>query len=448
MTSRIAFIRPGVTLAVICIVGVLASAAAAQSGPTKSEAPQAAAPPGTVRLTLDEVKERIASNNKLLQLAAHNVQSKGYATRSVQANYFPQIVGTVMYFHFNDDIGTVLTTPGRHVTGPQGVPLANLPSVAINLPVLNQDTTLTLMTAVQPITDLLKVRQGVKIARADEQIAQAQLEKGRRELLGGAEQLFWGLLAAQRIRAGLVAASGAVEAAAKTGNIEARVALVEGQQSLQQVSNQIADLREQLAILLDLPACTEFELVEPPMPVAPVGCADEAVAMAQTSSPEIAEAAHTVDKARAAVRAAKLDYVPSIAVVGGYANQTAADYIQPNIGFIGVFGTYTFVDWGKRRNTIHERDELVAMACLKLEQTRDTVRQDALKAFRDYGETRRALQLAGELVEVRKQGVQQAGDLTAKVKAGKDVLTAEVDYLKADLAHRIAYVKLMSLLGH
>jgi hypothetical protein len=29
----------------------------------------------------------------------------------------------------------------------------------------------------QPITDLLKVRQGVKIAQADEQIAQAQLDK-------------------------------------------------------------------------------------------------------------------------------------------------------------------------------------------------------------------------------------------------------------------------------
>ena len=45
---------------------------------------------------------------------------------------------------------------------------------------------------VQPLTDLLKVRQGVKIARADEQIAQAQQEEGIRKVASGVEQLYWG----------------------------------------------------------------------------------------------------------------------------------------------------------------------------------------------------------------------------------------------------------------
>ena len=51
----------------------------------------------------------------------------------------------------------------------------------------------------------------------------------------------------------------------------------------------------------------------------------------------------------------KVDWLPNVAIVGGYANQTGADYIQPNIGYVGVMGSYTFVDWGKRRNTIHGR---------------------------------------------------------------------------------------------
>src|SRR5262249_54853743 len=268
-------------------------------------------------------------------------------------------------------------------------------------PVLNQDTAFTTVAAVQPITDLLKVRQGVKIARADEQIAAAQRDKGTRELLSGVEQLYWGLLAAQRIRAGASAAVVGTEELARTGNLEARTALVEGKQGLQEVSNQIADLQEQLAILLDVPTCTQFELVEPPLPSAPVQCADEAVGLALANSPEIREAEQTIAKARAAVSAAKLDYVPSIAVMGGYINQTVADYIQPNIGYVGVVGTYTFVDWGKRRNTIRERNELVAMATLKAQQTQDTVRQNALKAFREYEQSQQALRLAGELVAVR-----------------------------------------------
>jgi outer membrane protein TolC len=431
-----------VLLLVVPFVGVARVAPlAAQNLPAGKDSP------AVMRLTLDEVRERILANNKLLQLAALNVQSKGYATRAAQALYFPQIIGNTVYFHFNDDLGTVLTTQGRVVRGPKGKPLGVLPSFAINLPVLNQDTTFTTIAAVQPITDLLKVRQGVKIAQADEQIAEAQRDKGTRELLSGVEQLYWGLLAAQRIRAGASAAVAGTEELARTGNLEARTAVVEGKQALQDVSNQIADLQEQLAILLDAPTTTQFELVEPPLPAAPVKCADEAVSLALASSPEIREAEQNIAKARAAVCAAKLDYVPSIAVIGGYTNQTGADYIQPNIGYIGVMGTYTFVDWGKRRNTIRERDEFVAMATLKVQQTQDTVRQNALKAFREYEQSQQALKLAGELVPLRAEAQKAAATPAAKFTAAKDVMTAQVDYLKADLAYRIAHVKLMSLIG-
>jgi outer membrane protein TolC len=421
---------------------------AAGAGTPAAPAVLPATAPNTARLTLDEVKQRVLANNKLLQLAAANVQSKGYAIRVAQANYFPQVIGNLIYFHFNDDLGTVLSTPGRKVTGPRGTPLANLPSLAINVPVINQDTTLSNLAAVQPLTDLLKVRQGVEIARADEQIAQAQWEKGQRELLSGVEQLYWGLLAAQRIRAGASAAVAGAEELARTGNLLARTALVESKQALLEVSNQIAGLQEQLAILLDLPTCTQFELVEPPLPAAPVSCADDAVGLALANSPEVREAEQNIAKASAAVRAAKLDYVPSIAVVGGYTNQTWADYVQPNIGYVGVMGSYTFVDWGKRRNTIRERNELVAMATLKVQDTQNTVRQNALKAFREYEETQQALKLAGELVPLRKEAEKAATTPAAKFTAGKDAMTAQVDYLKADLAYRIAYVKLMSLISH
>src|SRR5208282_605738 len=172
------------------------------------------------------------------------------------------------------------------------------------------------------------------------------------------------------------------EELAKTGNLEARIALVEGGQALQEVNNQLADLKEQLSLLLDIPTCTTLELVEPPLPVACVTCADEAVSLALESSPEIKEAEQTICKARAAVAAGKVDYLPNIAVVGGYANNNMVDVIQPNIGFVGVVGTYTFVDWGKRRNTIREREQLIGMTTLKCQQTQDDVKKNALKAFR------------------------------------------------------------------
>jgi hypothetical protein len=48
---------------------------------------------------------------------------------------------------------------------------------------------------------------------------------------------------------------------------------------------------------------------------------------------------------------------------------------------------------------------------------------------------------------VRQEAEQKAAAPTAKFAAAKDLMEAQVDTVKADLAHRIAYVKLMALIG-
>ena len=148
--------------------------------------------------------------------------------------------------------------------------------------------------------------------------------------------------------------------------------------------------------------------------------------------------------------------MPSIGLVGGYVNQTGASYVQQDIGYVGVVGSYTFVDWGKRRNVVRERENLVAMATLKLEQTRDDVRQKAEKAFRELEESQEALKTAEEMVGLRKEAEKKAttpeamtnpAALAALLEATKKRAEAEVDAVKADLAYRQAYVDLMSMVG-
>jgi outer membrane protein len=443
-----------VSLTVLCLAGIAAVPVTAQDPPAPVPRPEKA-PPAVMRITLEEAKQRALENNKLLNLASLNAESKAFAIKAIQADYFPKVIGTDIYLHFNDDLGTVVSTRRRIFRGPLGREFL-IGGNTVAVAVANQDTNLASLNVVQPITDLLKVRQGVRIAQADQQIAQAQWEKGVRELASGVEQLYWGLLAARRIQAGAEEGLRAAEEVARTKMIEARVSLVEARQALQQVNAQIADLQEQLNALLDLPPCTVLELVEPPVPVLPYHCADEVIGLALAASPEIREAQGTIDKAQAALRAGKLDYVPSIAVMGGYYNQTMADYIQPNIGYVGVVGTYTFVDWGKRRAVIHERQDLVAMASLKLRQTEDEVRQKALKAFREVGESQEALTNAQELVALLKEAEKKATTpealanptaLHILLRTGRDLALAEVEVVKAELALRAAYVKVMSLVG-
>jgi outer membrane protein TolC len=227
-----------VPLTALCLAVLAAAPLAAQAPPASVLGPITGAP-ASLRITLEEAKERALANNKLLNLAALNIESKGFAIRAIQADFFPKITGSVMYMRFNDDLGTVLTGGGRTVRGPAGRPLLTFPTFSVNEAVLNQNSTFTNLAALQPITDLLKVRLGVKIAQADQGIAQAQLEKGIRELVSGVEQLYWGLLAARRIQVGAVAGLRGAEMLAQTKLLEARIALVEARQGL--AADQSAD---------------------------------------------------------------------------------------------------------------------------------------------------------------------------------------------------------------
>jgi outer membrane protein TolC len=401
--------------------------------------PEAVQPSGVVNLTLEQAVARAISVNKLLALGNMNVESKGYATRAAQALYGPQVIGGSVYLHWDEPLGEVLSTRGR--------PLLGLPPRVFDVSVLNQNSSWTVIYALQPITDLLKVRQGVLIARADQQIAQAQVDKGTREVVSGVEQLYWGILAVRRIQAGAAQGVQGAEALAKNGTLEARLALVEGKQGLEDANKQLADLEEKLNNLLDYPPCTKLELLDPPPPVLPFACVDEAIGLAIASSPEVREAQANIDKGRAAVAAGKLEYVPSVALTAGWLDQTAMSYVQQDSEFFGVIGSYTFVDWGKRRATIRQRETLTAMAVLKLQETQDDVRQKTVKAFREFEETRQSLATAGEMVAVRTEAVKKAANPEAMMAAGKEQALAQVNYVKAELAHQQAYVQLMVLIG-
>jgi outer membrane protein TolC len=232
-----------------------------------------------------------------------------------------------------------------------------------------------------------------------------------------------------------------------------QIALVEAKQGLQEVDNQLADIEEQLRSLLDLPPWTRIELVPIAMPELGIRCADEVIGVAISVSPEVRSAEQDIEKARAATKAAKLDYVPSVVLMGGIANQDVMSYVQPDFAYVGFMGQYTFVDWGKRRNTIRERENMIAMAQLKCQQVQDTVRQNAAKAFREYQQDADILKTAQAMVEARQAAVKKATtpeaahDPTALIAANKAFGLAQVDLVKAEMNYRVAAAKVMNLMG-
>jgi len=393
------------------------------------------------RLTLDEARHLAGLNNKALNLARLSVEEKGYAAAAARKDYLPKVVGLDTYLHFNDNLGSVLTFQ----TGRLGI----LPTTtqAVNASVLNQNSNLASVMVVQPITKLIAVNAAVQLARAEQGAAQAQLDKGARALHLGVTQAYYALLGAQKIRSALDFQASVLEQFLRAKPIpEVRIGLVETRQALAQVHGQVRELTDQLNDLLNQPPCTVYELVDP-LPGDPgVSCADEAAGRAVACNPEIHEAQQGILKAEAAMKMARMAYLPDVNVMGGYANQTAASYIQPNIGFVGLSANYTFFEWGKRMDVKRQRDLDIAMAHHNVRVVMDKVQLEARKTFSHYEQAREEYRLSGEMVQARKEAEKSAAAASAAEKKA-DTAKAELEQMKAEISYRLAHAQLRAIIG-
>ncbi len=177
------------------MAGPRADFVCAQQGPQyftiqELRSPEAisAGPITTRRLTLEEAKQIALGSNKALVLAHLNIDEKRYATSAAKKDYLPKFIGSETYFHFDNPLGTVLTTRG---------------GLTFSADVVNQDAALTTAFVAQPITKLIAVNAAVQADRADESIAKAKLDKGTKDLLSGVAQVYYGLVGALRIQSAL-----------------------------------------------------------------------------------------------------------------------------------------------------------------------------------------------------------------------------------------------------
>lgn len=430
---------------------------AAQEVPPPPPAPLTT-PPAALRLTLEEAKDRALTHNKQLHLGRLNVQEKGIAVSAAQRDYFPKVLGLGTYLRFDEPLGTVVTTQGRQLgeRAVQVLPVGpGVPTSAITAPpfskavnVLNRDTAVGTVMVAQPLTKLIGVSALVDLARADAGIAEAQLDKGTRDLLSGVAQAYYALHAVRRIRAALALQAGMLDRLLQARpSVELRLAALDVRKGLAEADKQMAELTAVLTQLLGLPPCTDLELVEPALPPVTVTCAEEAAQQALANHPQVREAQQGITKAQAGLRAAKMDYLPDVNVVGGYGGQTAADYIQDNFAYVGVTAAYTFWDWGKRREVKRQRQAQIALAHQNVEVMIETAQLEARKAFLAYKQAEEELQIATEVVQARQDAEQEARDPAAVFTVKAATAKAMLEQMQAELTYRLAHAKLLAAIG-
>jgi outer membrane protein TolC len=215
--------------------------------------------------------------------------------------------------------------------------------------------------------------------------------------------------------------------------------------SLTLLANKVAELTASLNGLLGLPPDTRLNLV-PPAPLVENMTLNQALAQAQASpSVEIIEAEQTAAKAHAAAKLSKLQYVPGIAVLGGYFHQhiLSNTVLPKNFAYVGVLGTYTLFDSFKREHAVKEAAAQEQAADLGVELVKAKAAAAVKTAYFELERSRVAYHLARKMLSTH-EGVNFVSNRTDAASRRAHV---EADVFRAEFAYRDAYATLRDLIA-
>jgi len=399
-------------------------------------------PDGVCRLTLDEAQQAAAggASNPLVRLGQLSVEAAKQHRLGVEAQYFPNLSSSYTGLHFNKEPGQVLTLAGGH-------------QVSVNI--INKDQNIVNLMGVQPITPLFSIYQLAKIARADENIAKAKAGMSVAETARNVEKNFFDLLVAQRELTSAEADAKQITAKWLTASNSGRpivstaqeTEMLGAEKAVMLSTSKVKELTASLDQMIGLPAGIKLELV-PPEPLVENISLSEATekAAANAVNAEVIEAEQTAIKAHAGLTLTKLTYVPTIAVLGGYTNQTSVNLVFPRAAaYIGTMASWTIFDFGKREHGVKEAKAQAEMADLGVQLTKAKVAAAVKSSYLQLDRSRQLSQMARrmasatQVVEVSyKPGDPEVESARAKMEA---------DLFRAELEYRQAYANLKALMG-
>ena len=410
---------------------------------TADSEPSAAASSGVLRITLDEAQQQAAgASSPLVRLGELQVEAAKQHRLGVESLYFPNLGSQFDNLHFNKQPGTVAAFQG---------PLGNQREIGVNI--FKKDQTVVNLSAVQPVTPLMAIHQLVKIARADENIARAKAGMPVAETAGMVEKNYYELLVAQRELISANAESRKIQGkwlTASTGiasvSTQQEKDMISAEQVVVAPASKVKELTASLDQLLGLPEGTRLELV-PPEPLVENLSLTEVNDKAMVANPEVVEAQQTAIKAHAANKISKMEYGPSVAIVAGYANQTAISnflFARPE-GYLGVIATYTVFDFGKREHGVKESRANAEAADLGVELTKAKVAAAVKNSYFELQRSRQFTQLARRMADATQ--IVEASYQPDNPEVESARAKVEADMFRAELEYRQALAKLKTLMG-
>jgi outer membrane protein TolC len=173
---------------------------------------------------------------------------------------------------------------------------------------------------------------------------------------------------------------------------------------------------------------------------------EECVKIALESHPEIVAAREELQKASAAVKLSKADYIPDLSVFARYTYSDQVPFLARNFGSFGAEFTYDLFDGGRRRAKLDERKTQLAQAKENLARVTDDVEVQVQIAYNKLDRTRELVNVSKELLALRTEGSRVTGQqlekgealqsqvenaVAQKFDAQTSLLQAQLDYVQA-----------------
>ena len=418
------------------------------------------------KLTLDEAVSLATQHNSIVKIAGDKVKAMDARVHGARASYLPALTNDSTAAHIADQ---------QHLEIPQGAfgvysQIGPIPGSSVSLDQGKPSFLLSTTTLSQPITQYFKIRAGVDVARADAAGARSDMRHAESEVAFKVKEVYYGILATARRSDAVGAQIRAAELrmtetrnAVETGvALEVKAAQVRAQIAQAtfahgQLQDAVTDMKQELADLCGLPVDTELELAQPDGSSSsdPSPDTEAAVAAALAHNPEIETAGHQLEKARAALRAARAEYIPEVGAFAQQVYQDGAPFLSRNNGVFGVHMTWTIFEFGKRRGQVSERSAEISQAEENLAHLRNQIRIDVAKAVRKLNRAQAGVDSATELVSATTEARRVMSDEAEAGTANRSVfleseaslLSAQADLLRAEYDRSVAAADLARLTG-
>jgi len=415
------------------------------------------------RLKLEEAVRLALEQNRALKIARFKVRENEERKAAARSEYFPTITNQSNILHVSELQNVIVPTGAFGTAAGVGVPSQDISLQQGKQTLYSSGTMVT-----QPLTQLLRVHQANRIAKAEVAASRDDVKNAENGIALRVHALYFGILIAQlQKKAAEQETSFASESlrenqedirggsALEVAELQGRAELLGGQQSVLTAELQIEDYRTELNDLLGLPLDTKLELDPDVATNFPLDSKAEYVKAAWAENPEIHAAEQAVAKARAGVAASKTAYIPDVTAFARYSYQDGVPFLVKNFGTFGVNLNYTLWDFGKRRAKVREHSTQLAEAEQNLEHLKEQVAVEVERSYNKLERTKSMVNVAAQVAKLRQeserltsaqatQGVVLISDVRHAAAAN---YKAEADLLQASLGYLLAHAELERAVG-